>query len=37
LEPSGIIGEATNLLEETINAPIARADAALGQLFGKII
>jgi hypothetical protein len=37
LEPNGLIGEATNFLEETINAPIARADAALGQLFGKII
>lgn len=37
LEPGGLIGEATDFLEETINAPIARADAALGQVFGKII
>lgn len=37
LEPKGLIGEATDFLEENINAPIARADAALGQLFGKII
>lgn len=37
LEPSGLIGEVTDFLEETINAPIARADQALGQVFGKII
>lgn len=36
LEPRGLVGEATDFLEENINAPIARADKALGQVFGKI-
>ena len=37
LESSGgIISGVTGLLEEVINAPIARADNALNQTFGKI-
>lgn len=37
LQPSGLIEEATNFLEENINAPIARGGKALGQVFGKVI
>lgn len=36
LQPSGLVGEATGILEEVINAPIARADVALGQTYGKL-
>jgi hypothetical protein len=37
LEPSGIIGEAQDFLEENINAPIARAANAFNKTLGKII
>lgn len=36
LQPSGILGAAASLLEENINAPIARADKVLGQAFGNL-
>lgn len=36
LEPSGLLGEVSGFLEENINAPIARTEKALGQVFGKI-
>ena len=35
--PRGIIGAASSFIEENINAPIARAENALGKLFGKVI
>lgn len=37
LEPSGLLGQVTGFLEETLNAPIARADKALGSVLGKIV
>jgi len=37
LQPSGLVGQVTNLLEQNINAPIARATGALGSALGKII
>lgn len=35
LQPSGLLGEATDFLEENIGAPIARADAAISQTLGR--
>jgi len=35
--PQGIIGQVSGVLEETVNAPIARSSNALGKLFGKVI
>jgi len=37
LQPSGIVGEAQDFLEENINAPIARASNALNKTLGKFI
>jgi hypothetical protein len=38
LQPStSALGQLTNLLEQNINAPIARANQALGSVLGKII
>ena len=37
LEPRGLLGEFQGILEETINVPIAGAERALGQAFGRVI